>query len=156
MAPQSQITSGQGSATAKLADGWPGVPGWHLPKVWLVGGKGQVQGADIKARPGLGGFELHHRHQQHSLTPQGHSSWPAAPLATQGGSCGLPAGLSPQSPASSHPPGARQDLVKRRRQTTVKIQRCVVGSGAQSRYLVEKAATKPGAKHCHVALLPDT
>lgn len=67
LAPQGQITSGQGSANARLAGRWQGLPGWHLPMVWPAGGKGWAQGADTKA--------------MHRLTPRE----PAAGLVPQPG-----------------------------------------------------------------------
>lgn len=82
-----------------------GLPGWHLPTVWPAGGKGQVQGADTKARHRLGSFRPHQGHQQHGLTPRGASSWPGA-------SAWLPGGwpLQPPSLASLTSPASRISL----------------------------------------------
>lgn len=86
LAPQGQITSGQGSANARLAGRWQGLPGWHLPMVWPAGGKGWAQGADTKA--------------MHRLTPR----VPAAGLVPQPGCHGW--SLQPASKISlhKHPP----------------------------------------------------
>lgn len=105
LAPQSQITSGQGTAAARLADRWQGLPGQHLPKVWPAGSQGQVQGADTKAKHRLDSFRLHQGHWQHGPTLQGPSGWPGARAWLPGvASMACQKDFSPQVAASSCPP----------------------------------------------------
>lgn len=72
--------------------------------VWPAGCKGQVQGADTKARHRLGSFRLHHGPHQHSLTTREASSWPGATAWLPGvASVACQQHFSPHAAPHAHP-----------------------------------------------------
>lgn len=137
--------------------------------MWPAGSKGQVQGADTKARHRLDRFRLHQGHQQHGLTLQGPSGWPGATARLPGVAfMARQQDLSPQVSASSCPPARTRKAFFRGpgdQAGPSKVRETDYGrspraySGVRS---LEQAARgegsrkAPWAKCCHAALLPDT